>query len=438
GKKSFIKTRRSRNGLRESMMDTEETIYYGCQLKVSGFGAAGQEVLRNSKFLIVGMGGLGCPAALYLAPSGIGTLGLCDADTVDISNINRQILYGVEDVGEKKIAIARRQLSRQNPYIQIVLHDERIGEANWRRILSDYDLILDCTDNFHSKYLLHDACLQLGKPLVQGGVLQRCGQVYYFPFGKGQENLAGNWENQAESQDESQAEGQAEGQKEVPACLRCVWPQAPTPQNQADCNRSGVLSLVVGNVGLQQANIAVQERLGKRKRESVMFLYQWDALEWRRLALYRDPNCANCGPSPSGKQAAYLEQESLEVADVAEWAARIQGQRGPALVLDARRVQDQDVPWLRQQLAKQPGLPGVPEALGPLGANWGEEQVCGLEPEAFEDFTAYSSRLRQRFGEDATYLLVCYRGVSSLGMAEWLRREGLRAYSLRGGAAALK
>lgn len=155
----------------------DDLLRYSCQLALPGFGEEAQQKLKQAKVLIVGMGGLGCPAAQYLAATGIGTMGLADYDTVSVSNLHRQILYGPDDVGQKKAEIACVKLHLQNPQVGFHIHDVMIDSGNVMDIISLYDIVVDCTDNFETKYLLNDACVLAGKPLVFGAIYQYEGQV---------------------------------------------------------------------------------------------------------------------------------------------------------------------------------------------------------------------------------------------------------------------
>ncbi|MBC7554537.1 MAG: HesA/MoeB/ThiF family protein, partial [Taibaiella sp.] len=150
---------------------------YSCQMALPGFGLQGQELIAQAKVLIVGAGGLGCPAAQYLAATGVGTIAIADNDTVSNSNLHRQPLYTPEDIGSKKAVVACRQIQSQNPDIETVVFDLMITAENAMEVLGGYDIVLDCTDNFETKYLLNDACVILGKPLVSGAIYQYEGQV---------------------------------------------------------------------------------------------------------------------------------------------------------------------------------------------------------------------------------------------------------------------
>lgn len=158
-------------------MTKNDNLRYSCQLALPGFSEASQEKLHQAKVLVVGVGGLGCPVTQYLAAAGIGTLGLVDFDTVSVSNLHRQILFTPDEVGQNKAEIAARKLKRQNPQIKVSIHPVKVEANNVLDLLADYDLIADCTDNFETRYLLNDACVLAGKPLVYGAIYQYEGQV---------------------------------------------------------------------------------------------------------------------------------------------------------------------------------------------------------------------------------------------------------------------
>lgn len=158
------------------MTDTD-LLRYSCQINLPGFGEDAQRLLQQARVLVVGAGGLGCPAAQYLAAAGIGTLGLADFDTVSISNLHRQVLYGPDDAGKKKVAVACERLQKQNPGIKLVPHDLKISSYNVLDVIASYDIVVDGTDNFDTRYLLNDACVITGKPVVYGAIYQFEGQV---------------------------------------------------------------------------------------------------------------------------------------------------------------------------------------------------------------------------------------------------------------------
>ncbi len=156
---------------------SSEQNRYQCQIALPSFGASAQELLKNAKVLIVGMGGLGCPSSQYLAASGVGTIGIADDDIVSLSNLHRQILYTPEDIGKRKVEIVAKRLQQQNPEVKIIPIKERVTSENVMDLISEFDLIIEGTDNFETKYLLNDACVLAGKSLVYGAIYQYEGQV---------------------------------------------------------------------------------------------------------------------------------------------------------------------------------------------------------------------------------------------------------------------
>jgi len=210
---------------------TNEDLRYSCQMKLPGFGAEKQELLKNARVLIVGIGGLGCPAAQYLAASGIGNIILVDGDTVSATNLHRQVLFNESEIGQKKVLVAQKKLNAQNPYVQIKALDVRVDSDNISGLVVDCDIVLDCTDNFDTKYLLNDACVLNNKPLVYGAIYQYEGQVSIFNAKNDNGTRSANY--------------------------RDVFPNVDSSQI-SDCNDGGVIPTLAGMIGLMQANEAIK------------------------------------------------------------------------------------------------------------------------------------------------------------------------------------
>ncbi|KMQ60676.1 thiamine biosynthesis protein [Chryseobacterium sp. BLS98] len=204
---------------------------YHCQMALPGFGASSQELLKHAKVLIVGMGGLGCPSAQYLASSGIGTIGLADDDTVSESNLHRQILYAPEDIGKSKVEIAATKLQQQNPSVKIIPFNFRVTSENVMDSISEFDLIIEGTDNFETKCLLNDACVLMGKPVVYGAIYQYEGQVSIWNVLQKDGTYSPNY--------------------------RDVFPNAEESQ-VPNCREGGVIPTLAGIVGCMQANEAIK------------------------------------------------------------------------------------------------------------------------------------------------------------------------------------
>jgi molybdopterin/thiamine biosynthesis adenylyltransferase/rhodanese-related sulfurtransferase len=246
----------------------EELKRYNRHLILDDVGVEGQTRLKRASVLLVGTGGLGAPAALYLAAAGVGRLGLVDFDTVDVTNLQRQIIFGTSDAGRPKTDAAARRLADLNPALDIVTHDTRLTAANAIEILEGYDVVIDGSDNFATKYLVNDACVLLGKPDVYGSVLRFEGQAAVFgPEGP---------------------------------CYRCLYPEPPPPGAVPSCADAGVLGVLPGIVGSIQATEAIKLILGRGKTLAGRLLLL-DALDMSFRTLEVPPNldCPMCGPAPS-------------------------------------------------------------------------------------------------------------------------------------------
>ncbi len=247
----------------------EQLDRYKRHLFLDEVGTDGQHRLLDSAVLLVGAGGLGSPASLYLAGAGVGTLGLVDFDRVDSSNLQRQVLYTTQDVGRPKVEAAAERLNALNPDVKVIQHAERLEASNAERILSDYDVILDGTDTFPSRYLTNDVSVWLGKPLVYGSVLRFDGQVSVFDARHG-------------------------------PCYRCLFPEPPPPELAPSCAEAGVLGVLPGVIGLLQATEVIKLLLGQgRPMYGRLLVYDALAMEFKEFKLPKDPECAVCGPNPS-------------------------------------------------------------------------------------------------------------------------------------------
>lgn len=212
-------------------MNQPELLRYSCQITLPGFGESSQELLQNARVLVVGAGGLGCPAAQYLAAAGVGKLGIADFDTVSIGNLHRQVLFTPEEVGLKKAVVACEKLQKQNPGIQLVAHEVKVTSANVMDLLQGYDIVLDGTDNFDTKYLLNDACVLAGKPLVFGAIYQYEGQVAVWNVLNEDGSRSPNY--------------------------RDVFPEVDATQ-VPNCAEGGVIPTLAGMIGCMQANEVIK------------------------------------------------------------------------------------------------------------------------------------------------------------------------------------
>jgi molybdopterin/thiamine biosynthesis adenylyltransferase/rhodanese-related sulfurtransferase len=253
-------------------LTAEQRDRYARHLTLGEVGAAGQETLLAGSVVIVGAGGLGSPAALYLAAAGVGRIGLVDADVVELSNLQRQILHNVDRLGEPKALSGARTIDRINPDCDIHVHDTRLAADNVLDIISDYQVILDATDNFPTRYLLNDASQHTGQPVVHGSIFRFEGQASVFqPF---------------------------EG-----PCYRCLFPEPPPPELAPNCAEAGVLGVLPGIIGSVQATEAIKLILGVGQT-LIGRLLTYDALEQSMMTLRisRNPDCMTCGdqaPAPA-------------------------------------------------------------------------------------------------------------------------------------------
>ncbi|MGA3119802.1 MAG: molybdopterin-synthase adenylyltransferase MoeB [Polyangiaceae bacterium] len=251
---------------------------YSRHILLPEVGEVGQTRLLNSKVLLLGAGGLGSPAALYLAAAGVGTIGIVDADVVDASNLQRQIVHATSRVGTPKVDSAAKAIADLNPDVKVVAHKERLTSANVDRLFRDYEIVIDGTDNFPTRYLVNDASVWLGKPVVHGSIFRFDGQVTTFIPEKAAKRL---------------------GVAPSP-CYRCLYPEPPPPHLAPSCQEAGVLGILCGIVGTLQATEAIKIVLGRGTTLAGRLLaYDSLKMKFRELRLRRDPACPVCGPQPT-------------------------------------------------------------------------------------------------------------------------------------------
>jgi molybdopterin/thiamine biosynthesis adenylyltransferase/rhodanese-related sulfurtransferase len=253
------------NFVQPRTMSDAQSKRYSRHVLIPEVGEQGQFKLLDSKVLLIGAGGLGSPSAYYLAAAGVGTLGIIDADVVDDSNLQRQILHNTERIGQYKAESARQTINALNPDVKVVTYIERLDESNVRNIIADYDVIVDGTDNFPTRYLLNDAAILANKPVVHGSVFRFEGQLTVFKPYDG-------------------------------PCYRCLYPEPPPPALAPSCAEAGVLGVLPGIIGLLQATETIKLLLNIGD-PLVGRLLTYDALsgEFNELRLFRDPNCPACG-----------------------------------------------------------------------------------------------------------------------------------------------
>jgi adenylyltransferase/sulfurtransferase len=366
----------------ETRLEPPEIARYSRHLILPEVGMEGQKRLKSSSVLLIGAGGLGSPLGLYLAAAGVGRIGVVDFDRVDESNLQRQVLYGARDVGRAKIEAATERLSDVNPYVTIQPHETRLTSENALRILADYDIVVDGTDNFPTRYLVNDACVLLGKPNVYGSIFRFEGQASVFWAGRG-------------------------------PCYRCLYPEPPPPGLVPSCAEGGVLGVLPGIVGAIQATETVKLILG-RGEPLIGRLLLFNALEmsFRQLRLRPDPGCPVCGEHPTVRELIDYQQfcglsardEATDTADAVITPARLKERldRGERLVLiDVRSPEE----W----------------------------EICHLEQARLIPMGELASRMGELDSRDEI-VFVCKIGKRSAKAAELVRGAGFdRARSLEGG-----
>jgi adenylyltransferase/sulfurtransferase len=361
---------------------TEQLERYKRHLFLDGVGADGQQRLLESRVLLIGAGGLGSPAALYLTAAGVGRIGLVDFDRVDASNLQRQVLYGTADVGRPKVEVARARLRALNPDVELELCAEKLEASNAERVLSGYDVVVDGTDTFPSRYLANDVCVWQGIPLVYGSIMRFEGQVSVFDRGRGG------------------------------PCYRCLFPEPPPPELAPDCATAGVLGVLPGVIGTLQATEAIKLLLGiGEPLVGRLLVYDALAMEIREFSIPRDPDCAVCGERPSIREpidyeafCAAAQTDGMPVSEIEPGELKARLEAGEALLLlDVREPFEAEIASI---------APARLVPLGKLEANLGELQEWKERP----------------------IVVHCHHGGRSRTACQLLLRNGFqRVSNLRGG-----
>ncbi len=364
-------------------LSPEEVRRYARHLIMPEVGAEGQRRLKAAKVLMIGTGGLGSPLGLYLAAAGVGRLGVVDFDRVDVSNLHRQVLYSDADVGRPKVTAAIERLRGINPHVELMPHETRLDSNNALALFAGYDLVVDGSDNFPTRYLVNDACVLAGKPDVYGSIFRFEGQVSVFWGARG-------------------------------PCYRCLFPEPPPPGLVPSCADAGVLGVLPGIIGALQANEAIKLILGAGEPLiGRLLLFDALALRFRELTLRKSPDCPVCSERPTqsglidyeefcGLGGAAAAPESADGIDVdVHTLARWRAEGRAVTVLDVRQ------PW--------------------------EHEICRLAGARLIPLR----ELRDRCGEldpAETLVVHCHHGPRSARAVELLRAEGYeRAYNLAGG-----
>ncbi len=368
-------------------LNNDEIRRYSRHLILPEVGLAGQKKIKATKVLCIGAGGLGSPIAMYLAAAGIGKIGIVDFDTVDFSNLQRQIIHGTEDVGRPKAVSAKETIASINPNVEVVIHNTRISSENALDLIGQYDIVVDGTDNFPTRYLTNDACVLLKKPNVYGSIFRFEGQASVFA-----PHLGG-------------------------PCYRCLYPEPPPPGMVPSCAEGGVLGVLPGIIGCIQATEILKLALGKGS-SLIGRLVLFNALDmkFRELKLRRDPACPICGDQPTIKELIDYEifcgiqpeplnpSQNPDEVTVQEMKKALDDASLGIKVIDVREPDE-------QQIARIAGVP-----LFPL------------------------SNLPQRFTEldpNTRIYIHCKSGVRSMKALNFLREQGFKyVKSVKGGIGA--
>ena len=367
------------------VLTPDEVNRYSRHLILPEVSMEGQRKLRAARVLCIGAGGLGSPASLYLAAAGVGTIGMVDFDTVDLSNLQRQILHGTPDVGRPKLDSATDRLNAINPGVVIERHETALTSKNALEILREYDVVLDGTDNFPTRYLVNDACVLLGKPNAYGSIFRFEGQASVFAVKGG-------------------------------PCYRCLYPEPPPPGLVPSCAEGGVLGVLCGIIGTIQATEAIKLLLGVGEPLIGRFLI-YDALRmrFRELKLQRDPQCPVCGDAPTVHELIDYEQFC---------GVRPEAQQTPA--------PDAGTPEITVQTLKQRLDAGEPLFLLDVREPH-EVQICRISPSTLIPLGEVGRRMSE-LDADREMVVYCRSGVRSGKAVRALRDAGFsKVVNLKGG-----
>lgn len=372
-------------------MTVPPDLRYARQVRLPEFGDAGQQKLAQARVLLVGLGGLGSPAALYLSAAGVGTLGLVDHDIVDATNLHRQVIHGTPDIGRSKLASAADRITAINPDVRLELHDEALDASNARRLVEAYDVVLDGTDNFPTRYLVNDACVMVGRPNVYGSIFRFEGQVAVFASPGG-------------------------------PCYRCLHPEPPPPGLIPNCAEAGVLGVLPGVIGVLQATEAIKVITGiGEPLVGRLLLYDALRMKARDIVLPRDPGCPVCGDTPTIRDLVTYDQ----VCDTHAWSpgASVPG-RSP--MNDAMTV-DELKQWRDE---------GTPHLLLDVREPF-EHASARIDGAVLMPMGQVLDHLDQ-LPKDRPIVVQCQSGQRSARVTSALRAKGFDATNLTGGIIAWK
>ncbi len=380
-------------------LEPAEIRRYGRHLTLPEFGMTGQKRLKASRVLMVGAGGLGSPVGLYLAAAGVGTLGLVEFDQVDESNLQRQVLYGQSDVGRPKIEAALERLRQVNPLITLAAHPHRLTADNAAELIADYDVVVDGSDNFPTRYLVNDACVFAGKPNVWGAISRFEGQVSIFWGDRG-------------------------------PCYRCLFPEPPPPGLVPSCAEGGVLGVLPGIIGSLQANEVIKLLAGIGD-PLIGRLVLFDALQMRsrEIALKKSAGCPLCGPQATIHSLVEYHGAPCDPADAGLLASGMAGQNQPT-----------STPKTAQQETAMPALEDTPFEINVEQLkSWLDEgvelqildvrepvelEICRIEGTSHIPMRQIPERYAELDVEVLT-VVYCHHGPRSGQVVAYLRQQGL-------------
>jgi molybdopterin/thiamine biosynthesis adenylyltransferase/rhodanese-related sulfurtransferase len=370
-----------------AQLSPDEVLRYSRHVLLPEVGIEGQQRLKKARVLCVGAGGLGSPASLYLAAAGIGTLGLIDSDVVDVTNLQRQIIHGTPDVGRSKIASASDRLHAINPLVRIEAHGDRLDERNALALVSSYDVVVDGSDNFPTRYLVNDACVLAHRPNAYGSIFRFEGQASVFAAENG-------------------------------PCYRCLHPEPPPAGLIPSCAEGGVLGVLPGIVGTIQATEAIKLVLGIGEPLVGRFLiYNALRMRFREIALRQDPDCPVCGTRPTIRELRSYEQQECEVPTRRSASGEDMTSKDDEInVLELKALMD---------AGQAPTIVDVREPK--------EFEICRIPGAILIPLRDLPSRVHE-LDPSQDLILQCRSGVRSANATAWLRQRGFaRARNLTGG-----
>lgn len=370
-------------------LSKEEIQRYSRHLILPEVTLTGQKKLKAASLLMIGTGGLGAPVSMYLAAAGIGRIGLVDFDRVELTNLQRQIIFSTQDVGQNKLAAAKARLEGANPHIKIETHQVHLNSENALDIIGDYDIVIDGTDNFPTRYCVNDACVMLRKPNVYGSIFRFEGQATLFdPRVKG-------------------------------PCYRCLYPDPPPPGMVPSCAEGGVLGILPGIIGTIQAAEAIKLVLGQGKN-LVGRLLRFDALamSFKEFRLRRDPNCPVCGDNPS----------ITELIDYEQFCG-IRGEESTTIIRDGQDIPAINVQELKAAIDAEEDFELI-DVREPH-----EHQICNIRSASLIPLGQIAGQLAQ-FDPNKRYVVHCKLGGRSAQAVELMRQAGLDATNVSGGITA--